>query len=256
LLAAAGYLGWTQWQQMQHSNGTTTPAVAPPAKSERIAPAPQVVPENSASIAGAPTQGATADSTEGAGDAAIASGQASHAVKPTGESQPSDTATATASAKAQAAKQPILVKNGASKSELSRAAVDSAAAVAPPSALAITPVATGGTMPKLIEGGSQPPTPVLAPVISQGVSQELLIKRTPPLYPPNALRQRLEGVVLLSATITTKGDVSSVKIIKGHELLAHAAVDAVKQWKYKPYLLNGVPVECQTEITVDFKAPR
>ena len=57
------------------------------------------------------------------------------------------------------------------------------------------------------------------------------------------------------ATISKNGDITAVKLLKGEPLLAHAAVDAVKQWKYKPYLLNGAPVEIQTQITVKFTLP-
>jgi protein TonB len=57
------------------------------------------------------------------------------------------------------------------------------------------------------------------------------------------------------ATISKNGDISAVKILSGDPQLSHAAVDAVKQWKYKPYLLNGLPVEIQTQVTVNFKLP-
>jgi protein TonB len=82
-----------------------------------------------------------------------------------------------------------------------------------------------------------------------------LLKKTAPVYPPNALRLRREGPVQLEATISKTGDISAIKIISGDPLLAHAAADAVKQWKYKPYELNGAPVEIQTPITVNFKLP-
>ena len=57
------------------------------------------------------------------------------------------------------------------------------------------------------------------------------------------------------ATISKNGDISEVKVLSGDSQLSHAAVDAVKQWKYKPYLLNGEPVDIQTQITVNFKLP-
>jgi len=92
--------------------------------------------------------------------------------------------------------------------------------------------------------------------VSQGVSQGLLVKKTTPTYPANALRQRIEGPVQLLATISKTGGISEVKVISGDPNLARAAVDAVKQWKYKPYLLDGSPVEMETQITVSFKLPR
>jgi protein TonB len=63
-------------------------------------------------------------------------------------------------------------------------------------------------------------------------------------------------VVELLATISKDGNISTVKTLSGDAQLSHAAVEAVKQWKYKPYLLNGEPVEIQTQITVKFKLPR
>ncbi len=92
--------------------------------------------------------------------------------------------------------------------------------------------------------------------VSPEISQALLLKKTQPAYPPNALPSHLEGAVKLSATISPAGDVSAVKVISGDPLLAPAAVDAVKQWKYKPYVLSGTPIAIQTPVTVNFKAPK
>jgi TonB family protein len=91
--------------------------------------------------------------------------------------------------------------------------------------------------------------------ISQGVSQGLLYKKVAPTYPENALRMRIEGSVELEATISKSGAITLVKVLSGDAMLSQAAMDAVKQWKYKPYLLNGEPVEIQTQITVNFKLP-
>jgi len=99
------------------------------------------------------------------------------------------------------------------------------------------------------------PTPTLVNTrISQGVAQGLLIKRVQPVYPPQALAMHLQGAVQLLATISKDGNVTNLKQIAGDTTLGHAAMDAVKQWKYRPYLLNGEPLEIQTEITVNFKA--
>jgi protein TonB len=115
----------------------------------------------------------------------------------------------------------------------------------------------GGTLPNLLTGSSGAPAPVLQTLsISQGVSQGLILKKISPSYPTNALRMRIEGSVELLATISKKGDISAVKILSGDPNLARAAADAVKQWKYKPYLLDGSPVEIQTQVTVNFKLPR
>ena len=127
---------------------------------------------------------------------------------------------------------------------------------APPLSAAAVGLANGGSLPDLAGGGA-PPTPVLQTVgVSQGVSQGLVLKRVQPKYPASALEMRIEGSVDLLATIGKNGNISGLKILKGDPQLAHAAAEAVKQWKYKPYLLNGEPVEIQTQITVDFKLPR
>jgi protein TonB len=91
--------------------------------------------------------------------------------------------------------------------------------------------------------------------VSQGVSQGLLVKKVQPIYPKNALFMHVEGAVELVATISKAGDITHVTALKGDGQLAKAAIDAVKQWKYKPYLLNGEPVEIQTEMTINFKLP-
>jgi TonB family protein len=91
--------------------------------------------------------------------------------------------------------------------------------------------------------------------ISQGVSQGLLIKRVQPRYPPNSLAMRVQGAVQLEATINKEGNISNLKVASGDVVLARAASEAVRQWRYKPYYLNGVPVEIETQITVNFKLP-
>jgi periplasmic protein TonB len=97
-----------------------------------------------------------------------------------------------------------------------------------------------------------PAAPHQALRVSQGVSQGLLVHRVQPVYPQAAMQAGLQGTVLMEATIGKDGSVSSVKVIKGDPVLARAAVNAVRQWKYKPYLLNGEPVGIQTQITVNF----
>jgi protein TonB len=96
--------------------------------------------------------------------------------------------------------------------------------------------------------------PSLATVrISQGVSQGLLIKRVQPKYPPAALAVRAQGAVQIEATINKEGNVTNLKVLSGDPVLARAALEAVRQWRYKPYYLDGDPVEIQTQITVNFK---
>ena len=91
--------------------------------------------------------------------------------------------------------------------------------------------------------------------VSQGVSQGLLIKKVAPVYPTRALQTHVQGSVQLLATISKDGDITSVKLISGEPLLGQSAIDAVKQWKFRPYLLDSQPMEIQTQITVNFKLP-
>jgi TonB family protein len=88
--------------------------------------------------------------------------------------------------------------------------------------------------------------------VSQGVSQGLLTRKVAPSYPPLARQARISGTVELKALINQTGEVESLSLISGHPMLAPAAIDAVKQWRYRPYLLNGKAVNVETEITVNF----
>jgi TonB family protein len=97
--------------------------------------------------------------------------------------------------------------------------------------------------------------PTLALPISRGVSSGYLVHRVPPVYPPQALVTRTQGEVVLEAVISEDGTVEDLRAVKGPEILANAALRAVKQWRYKPYELNGKPVRIATNITVHFRLP-
>ena len=88
--------------------------------------------------------------------------------------------------------------------------------------------------------------------ISQGVTKGLLIQRVEPAYPTLARAARVQGDVILSAVIDINGQITNLQLVSGHPMLVPAAIAAVKQWRYKPYLLNGQPVEVETTITVIF----
>ena len=92
--------------------------------------------------------------------------------------------------------------------------------------------------------------------VSSGVSQGLLLKKVSPQYPDDARAARIQGVVLLKANIDKEGNIANLELISGHPLLAPAAIEAVKQWKYRPYLLAGQPVEVETQIQVNFTLQR
>jgi TonB family protein len=79
-----------------------------------------------------------------------------------------------------------------------------------------------------------------------------LINKVTPMYPPLAKQARIQGTVRFNATIATDGTVKNLELVSGHPLLAAAATEAVKQWVYRPTLLNGQPVEVETQIDVNF----
>ncbi len=88
--------------------------------------------------------------------------------------------------------------------------------------------------------------------ISQGVTKGMCIHRVDPPYPPLARAARVQGDVVLQAIIDKDGNIKDLQLISGHPMLVPPAIEAVKQWRYKPYLLNGNPVEVETTITVIF----
>jgi TonB family protein len=89
--------------------------------------------------------------------------------------------------------------------------------------------------------------------ISQGVSTGLLLHKVQPIYPYEAMRNHVQGTVLLRAVIDKNGRISSLQPISGPKELTAAAIGAVEQWRYRPYLLEGEPVEVETQITVNFQ---
>ncbi len=279
LVAAGGYALWMQWVG---SSGAATPStpfthVATSAvKTSAVAPvaaSPAISSANSAGTAPA-SSSATSSAPSGTPDAALTP---SGAAKTSSNSDTSDEDEAEkapahpdkTNSKANAAKvatppadktpemdaaaPAIVMKNNLSQK---KAAKPAATPDAEAPSMTIAAGDSGGALPNLMGGESAAPAPVLGTLnVSQGVSRGLLVKKTSPTYPPSALQMHIEGAVELVATISKSGDISSVKIAAGNPQLARAAVDAVKQWKYKPYLLNGEPVEIQTQITVNFKLP-
>ena len=96
------------------------------------------------------------------------------------------------------------------------------------------------------------PTPVKRMRIASRIAEANLIHDVAPQYPPEAGRARIEGTVVLMAVIGTDGSVKDVGVESGLPILAQAAIDAVKQWRYKPYMIDGEPVEVDSRITINF----
>jgi protein TonB len=115
----------------------------------------------------------------------------------------------------------------------------------------------GGIIGSVPTAAPPPPPPPKAVVpqrirVGGNVQAANLINQVRPVYPPLAKQARISGVVELSAVIGKDGRVQDLKVIKGHPLLVQAALDAVKNWVYRPTLLNGEPVEVSTTIDVNF----
>jgi protein TonB len=88
--------------------------------------------------------------------------------------------------------------------------------------------------------------------VSSGVMQGMLINKVIPTYPAIAQVTRTSGAVVLQATISRTGTIENLRVMSGPAVLRQAALDAVKQWRYRPYMLNGQPVEVETSVEVDF----
>lgn len=89
--------------------------------------------------------------------------------------------------------------------------------------------------------------------VSQAVAEKNVVYKVPPRYPIEAKEKHITGDVILGVTIDHSGSISELKVISGDPVLAQAAADAVKQWKYKPYLLNGEPVLVDTTVKITFR---
>ena len=99
-----------------------------------------------------------------------------------------------------------------------------------------------------------PPPPtvtVKAPRVS-AMMEGSLLRRVDPIYPGPAKSVRVQGTVILAAVIGTDGSVQKLQVVSGHPMLVQSAINAVSQWRYRPYVLNGSPIAVDTRITVNF----
>lgn len=247
IVAAGGYFGWTYYQ----GRANTTKSVAnvqPQPVSTQPAPARTIAPPATPPV----SQPAASEATSASSETDTAPVAAKPSIAPT-TSKPTPSTTSSAS-KSEPAPAPLVVKGGAGPAAKGAASVPDVAA---PSVIGIGAGNSSELPPNVASNSNGVPRPLLQRMsISQGVSQGLLIKKVQPIYPKNGLSMGLEGTVELSATISKTGQITNIKVLSGDQQLAHAATEAVKQWKYKPYLLDGEPVEVQTPITIKFKLPR
>jgi protein TonB len=112
-----------------------------------------------------------------------------------------------------------------------------------------------GVMGSMFGSGNAPKVQAAAPKkvnISAGVAVGMLLQKTSPIYPPIAKAARVSGTVVLQATISKQGTIENLHVVSGPAMLQQSALDAVKQWRYRPYLLNNDPVEVETTVNVIF----
>jgi protein TonB len=111
------------------------------------------------------------------------------------------------------------------------------------------------TVGSVFNGQGRPKVKVDAPKIvnvSAGVAVGLLIQRMPPVYPQIARTARVSGTVVLQATISKSGAIEGLHVVSGPDMLRQAALDAVRTWRYKPFMLNNEPVAVETTVNVIF----
>jgi TonB family protein len=248
VLGAAGYFGYTKL----HKGSASTPA-----QQTSVAPALQAHVTSTAAPASAnpteqkPNAGITTLAPATHADAIESSAKPqTEAEKKTakpafsGKEAYEDSVTTTEP-------EPMVVKNGTPKPKPVQPAQ-----VEAPDPMMASSGSTDKNLAGIVTSGITVARPVQQSLrVSQGVLQGQIVKKVQPRYPASALRMHIQGVVSLGATISKDGDVTNVKQLSGDKSLGAAAVDAVKEWKYKPYLLDGHPVEVQTTISVDFKLP-
>ncbi|MFZ0770471.1 MAG: energy transducer TonB [Candidatus Sulfotelmatobacter sp.] len=114
-------------------------------------------------------------------------------------------------------------------------------------------------LPTLFGGGTRPVLPAAPPPVTVAHPLRLshmnagdLIRKVQPEYPALARSARIQGAVVLQAVISKQGMIENLRVLTGHPMLVPAAIDAVRQWRYRPYILNGEPVEVETQVTVNF----
>jgi protein TonB len=111
------------------------------------------------------------------------------------------------------------------------------------------PIPESGTRPIM---PTSPPATIRHEFRTSRMLEGSLIRKVEPKYPPLAIAARIQGSVVLAAVISKAGAIENLKLISGHPMLVSAAIDAVRQWQYRPYVLNGEVIEVETQITVNF----
>jgi len=251
VLAVAGYFGWAKFggsSAQSHPTATPPAATAP----QQSTTPPELAPMSS------PAPAPAGSSTNRASTSAPALGTKTQAV--TGiQSAPLSGSISSGKIAANTeldvkkpVSNPIQVKSTPTGARAATQGEESAPQL--PSPLAVATPNDSNLSGLMSSAGSNVARPSLARIkVSQGVSQGLVIKRVQPKYPQAALASHTQGAVQIEATVNKDGNVVNPKVLSGDPMLAAAAIEAVRQWRYKPYYLDGEPVEIQTQITINFK---
>lgn len=243
LLAGGGYGAWLtqpgfrkliEWEYLNvmskigtaHAQPQTAPAVKPP------------TPVSAPAAASAPPDGQAADATTPGNESQTVATNATSAA-PAPSSAPSSTPSAQASS------------TPADTATKTAAALQTAKQDTTPNHANPSLVAASASVPPT--AASKPSSDLLE--VPEDYADDQVVHRVHPSYPKPARARKLHGAVVLQAVINKQGKVDSLQLVSGDPLLAQAAADAVKQWRYKPYWHNGEAADFQTRITVDFKQP-
>lgn len=258
-LVAAAYFGWTQLHKPIPSTTPTAGPLQPPspdfgaADVTPAALAPRQAAPAAAPVADTPVEPVNRFSRQ----SKIAANQDSNQIAPDQVTTPIAIAPSRATsvpASAQA-RTPIQVKTEPQRSPATTQPAVAESAEAPAIAN-LGASAKPDALNTIAHATTALPAAPSTQRISQGVSDGLLLRRVQPIYPQQAMQMHTQGKVALQATIAKDGSVRNVKVVSGPAILARSATDAVRQWKYKPYLLNGEPIEVQTDININFVPPQ
>jgi len=259
LASMAGYLAWKNMSDKSPAKAPASQIQAPATSSVQpspVAPAPAVN-ETVASASPAASNAVSAPSEPSAPSPSMAKPSPKIIAKDSTKSLPATSAPTSTEASSPEPAQPALVVHNETSRPAPKAAPADTESAPSASALGLTPNSDSSALSAIGNAPASVPKASNQVIrVSQGVSEGLILKKVAPRYPAQALQMRLEGSVQMQATVAKDGSISNVKVLSGDALLARSAVEAVKQWKYKPYYLDGEPVDIQTQITINFKLPR
>ncbi|HEX3741046.1 MAG TPA: TonB family protein [Terriglobales bacterium] len=251
VLGPAAYFGWQKLQPMRYLHRPVSATGSASAVSPAANPSADVSPVNTAPAQpqnniGVTAPASTPDNSSNATNAAAPEGF------PTKESIDVDQPIEAPEPKITVVPKPEPLQVNQEPAETN----EQTAPPAPPSLVLPGSKASDAALAGIVSSNVMVPKPAPhALQVSEGVIQGLLIKKVAPAYPPVALQLRKQGDVHLLATVSKTGSITQMKVLSGESMLAKAAMDAVRQWKYRPFLLNAEPVEVQTQITIKFKLP-